>query len=225
MEQSREDAAKEVRSVGKCMAKGVAMYLKSFASMARKSWHVALLHAVAFSALLIVFANYYLPLNNYQNVGLPVDEKSLLASAAAILALIIVGGVLELCVYLCLLRIFVPQSKPLATFARGISLCFRHFGTTLCVLLLSLLIVIAALFVFMLPAAILLMANVNAQIGMLNGDPVGTTSSMVWLTNIVYPISGLLKLCITSMPLFVLYYACGSMEAKEEAKKKFKKEN
>ncbi|MCH5310513.1 MAG: hypothetical protein J1E57_00905 [Prevotella sp.] len=224
MEPNKEESIKEVRNVAKCFAKGTAMYLRSFMSIIRKSWHVALLHAVAFSALLIIFANYYLPLNNYHNVGMPTDEKSLFTSALAILALIVIGGILEFCVYLCLLRIFVPQDKPLHTFARGIKLCFHHLGTTFGALFISLMVVAVALCVFMLPAVVLLLANINAQIGILNGDPVGTTSSMVWLTNIVYPISGLLKLFITSLPLFVLYYACGSMAAKDEAKNKFKKD-
>lgn len=224
MEQSREESVKEVRNVGKCFTKGMAMYLKSFMPMVRKAWHVALLHAIVFSALLIIFVNYYLPLNNYKNVGMPTDEASLLAAALAVLVLFVVGGVLELCVYLCLLRIFVPQTKPLTTFVRGIKLCFRYLGTTIGALFISFMAVIGALIVFMLPAIVLLLANASAQIGILNGDPTGITSSMVWLTNIVYPISGLLKLFITSMPLFVLYYACGSMAAKDEAKKKFNKD-
>jgi len=188
--------------------------------MAARSWPFAIVHAADFAMLLTLFVNFYLPMNNRRQIGMPTDETALLGIVVLMTAMTILGGALELGVYFSQLRIFATGSV-FRTFARGMRLCVRHPGTTLGALCLSLITVIFALCLFMLPAIVLIFANLNIQIGILNGDPAGDTTAIKWLTFAVYLLSGIIKLFITSLPLFVLYYACGSMAAKDEAKTKF----
>lgn len=224
-EAKEAEDVKEVRNIGLCFRKGTAMYLRNFKKIFTKTWFFALAHAFMFTCLLVVFANYYLPLNNYANVGLPVNETLLLGFVVTMIILFILGGVLELGFYVMLMRIFAPAKKPVKTFIKGIGVCLRHFPATLGALCLSLILVIPALCIFLLPAIVLLLANVNAQISLLNGDALGNTGGMETLTYAVFFISGIIKLFITSLPFFILYYACGSMMAKDEAKAKFNSES
>lgn len=221
MENTNEDNVREVNNLSKCYRKGIAMYMRSFKKIISKSWPFAIAHAIVFSMLLVTFMDYYIPLNNYANVGMPTNEIMLFSIVVLMIALFVVGGILELLVYLRQLRIFVPQDKPLHTFFRGIKLCFRHFPSALGAVCLSLAVVLPLLLVFLMPAGILALAELSAQVSFLNGDAVNMAGTMSWLTFIVYPITGCVKLLITSLPLFVLYYACGSMIAKDDAKKNF----
>lgn len=221
-ETKETEDVKEVRNIGLCFRKGIAMYLKNFKKIFTKTWFFALAHAFMFTCLLVVFANYYLPLNNYANVGLPVNETLLLSFVVTMIIFFILGGVLEIGFYIMLMRIFAPDKKVVKTFLKGIGVCLRHFPATLGIVCLSLILVIPALCVFMLPAAVMLLANVNAQISLLNGDTLSDIGSMETLTYTVFFISGIVKLFITSLPFFILYYSCGSMMAKDEAKAKFK---
>ena len=216
---------KEVRNIGLCFRKGIAMYLRNFKKIFTKTWYLALAHALMFTCLLVTFANYYLPLNNYANVGLPVNETLLFAFVVTMIIFFILGGIFELGFYIMLMRIFAPGKKPVKTFIKGIGVCLRHFPATLGALCLSLILVIPALCIFLLPAIVLLLANVNAQVSLLNGDALGSTGNMATLTYAVFFISGIIKLLITSLPFFILYYACGSMMAKDEAKAKFNSES
>lgn len=223
MDNRNGESIKHVRNIGRCVQKGVAMYLANYRKMALKAWPFALIHAVVFAMLLTIFVDVYLPLNNSRQLGIAVDEMALFGIVVLMLAMFVAGGVLEICVYFALLRIFSPGSV-FTTFARGLRLCLRHLGTAAGTACLSLLIVLPALCIFMLPAIVLVFANLNIQIGLLNGDAVEGTSSIQWLTFIVYLISGIVKLLITSLPLFIFYYTCGSMIAKDEAKTKFDRE-
>lgn len=222
MEKATE-SIKSVRSIGQCFRKGLTMYFKSFKKMTNKAWHFAIIHALAFAILLTVFVDYYIPMNNYYQLGIPTNDMALLTVVVILAITFVFGGVIEICVYLSLLRIFSPD-KVIKTFFKGLRLCLAHIGTTAAVLCISLLTVLVSLFVFMLPAIVIMIANVNLQVGLLNGDAITDVDNIKWLTFVVYFLSGILKLFITSLPLFVLYYACGSMIAKDEAKTKFRKE-
>lgn len=224
-EAKEAEDVKKVRNIGLCFRKGIAMYLKNFKKIFTKTWYFALAHALMFTCLLVTFANYYLPLNNYANVGLPVNETLLLGFVVTMIILFILGGVLEIGFYIMLMRIFAPDKKAVKTFFKGIGVCLRHFSATLGTVCLSLILVIPALCVFMLPTAVMLLANVNAQISLLNGDTLGDIGSMEAITYMVFLVSGIVKLFITSLPFFILYYSCGSMMAKDEAKAKFKSES
>ena len=72
-----------------------------------------------------------------------------------------------------------------------------------------------ALVITMLPAIILLTANMKAEAGSIVGDPLGMPSYMNWLSLIVFTLSGFIQTYILLGTLTPLYYMAGSIEQQE----------
>lgn len=90
-----------------------------------------------------------------------------------------------------------------------------NWGTLFLVYFLTGLFVILAALIIMLPAHILFLANYQAQMGVLIGDPLGMPSYMLPLTFFTFVLCGFLYF-YSCLPLLINgYYAYGSIEAKE----------
>ena len=83
------------------------------------------------------------------------------------------------------------------------------------------LVVGAATLFAALPAQVLSLANLQAEVGVLNGDPLGMPGYMGWLTAVVFTIAGFFQAYIHLSMLFPTYYMYGSIETQEEERRNF----
>ena len=77
--------------------------------------------------------------------------------------------------------------------------------------------------VTMLPAIVLLTANIKAQTGAAMGDPLGMPSYMGWLSFLVFTLSGFIQAYILIASFMPLYYMAGSIEQQEIQRNETKK--
>ena len=91
----------------------------------------------------------------------------------------------------------------------------RHWGYIFAVLLVLLLLTAIVLSITMLPAIVLLTANMKAQTGVIMGDPLGMPSYMGWLSLIVFILSGFIQAYVVLAIHFPAYYMAGSIEQQE----------
>lgn len=97
---------------------------------------------------------------------------------------------------------------------------FRHWGHIFTTCLVSGMVICILMSLFCLPAIILTQANVMAQEGFLNGDPLGMPDHANLLTVVTFFLTGfiLVYLYIPILPVF--YYMYGSIESYEKEKNK-----
>jgi len=98
------------------------------------------------------------------------------------------------------------------TLAEGYPTGCRHLGYVFVIALVDLLTALIAGFVTTMPSVILSTANLQAQIGVLNGDPSGMPGYMTWLMLIVFLIAQFIRAYILMSVAFPLYYMYGSIE-------------
>lgn len=96
----------------------------------------------------------------------------------------------------------------------------RHWGQLFVVVLVTVIICAVAWLITNVPAIILYLANIQAQTGLLYGDPLGMPDHMTWLTIGIFTIASFLQAYIFLSILFPLYYAYGSIEAGEAERAK-----
>ena len=96
---------------------------------------------------------------------------------------------------------------------------YRHYGYVFVIAFVDLLTACIASIVTTLPSLILSTANLQAQTGVLNGDPLGMPSYMTWLTFVVFLIAQFIRAYILLSVAFPLYYMYGSIEVQEEDRK------
>ncbi len=97
---------------------------------------------------------------------------------------------------------------------------FRHWGHIFTTCLIGGLLICVLMSLFCMPAIILTQANVVAQEGFLNGDPLGMPDYANLLTIVTFFLTGfvLVYLYIPILPVF--YYMYGSIESYEQEKNK-----
>lgn len=96
----------------------------------------------------------------------------------------------------------------------------RHWGSLFLVFFVSSLLVFMAITIIMMPAHILNLANQAAQGGVLMGDPLGMPSYMNILTFVTFMFCNFIQFYVSHILLIHNYYVYGSIETKEEEKKK-----
>ena len=99
----------------------------------------------------------------------------------------------------------------------------RYWGYIFAVLFCTGLLVSLMLAVTMLPAIVLLTANIKAQTGAAMGDPLGMPSYMGWLSFLVFTLSGFIQAYILIASFMPLYYMAGSIEQQEIQRNETKK--
>lgn len=99
----------------------------------------------------------------------------------------------------------------------------RHLGKVFIVTVVCLFIVTILSLLTTLPMGILMMANLQSQVGMLNGDPAGMPDSVLWLSIVVFTIAGFIQayVWLTFIPPYYLMKA--SMGIQDKEKEEFNK--
>ncbi len=91
----------------------------------------------------------------------------------------------------------------------------RHWGYIFTVLFVMMLLLTVALTVTMLPAFILIMANMKSQMGAATGDPLDMPAYMNWVSLVVFTLSGFIQVYVILAIHFPAYYMAGSIEQQE----------
>lgn len=101
---------------------------------------------------------------------------------------------------------------------------FRHLGIIITSLIMATLVISLVSAVICLPAIVVAIANFQANLGLLFGDPLGMPSYIVPLTAIAMAFAGFVEVMTRSVVFFITYYIYGSIETQENEKNKFNKE-
>lgn len=72
-----------------------------------------------------------------------------------------------------------------------------------------------------LPSTILSLANMQATLGSMMGDPYAMPSYIVWLSSIVFLLIGFIQAFVFLSSLFPIYYMYGAIETREKEQKEF----
>ncbi len=96
----------------------------------------------------------------------------------------------------------------------------RHWSMMFCVFFISILLVLLASVIIMLPGNILSMANLTAHQGLLTGDPLNMPSYMTALTLITFTFTNFIQFYVNQLTLVHNYYTYGSIETKEKEMEK-----
>ena len=117
-----------------------------------------------------------------------------------------------------------PNARLWKTLASGYRTGLRHWGALFVVTLITSIITAVLSSLAELPAFILGMANFNSQLGTLQGDPAGMPDYMGWMTTVVFTIAGFIMAYVNLSALFPFYYLYGSVETREEERRKMASE-
>ena len=156
--------------------------------------------------------------------GIAVLAGKVLSHMTAIaLVLVVVAVVGVLLVPLCYVfyrYLLTPGVGFTSIFGNGYAVGMRHLGSLLAVVIVTSLVVAIAALLLSLPMQILYMANIQAQTGVLMGDPLGMPDYMLKLTAAVFTLASFLQAYVVMAEAFPLYYAYGSIEASEDERSK-----
>lgn len=95
----------------------------------------------------------------------------------------------------------------------------RHFGFMFTVMIVSVLVITVAEYIIIQPAIVLFIANIQANYGMLLGDPLGMPDYITTLSLVVFCITGFIQPFIRMSVFFTSYYMYGSIEKQEQERK------
>mgnify|MGYP006872982648 CR=1 FL=1 len=143
---------------------------------------------------------------------------SMLATRTGLTSLMIGVGVfalallfllLPLCytVYRAILSKRFSPAPPLRGYLSGLG----HWGLLFVVVLITGLATLLLTLITQLPAVILYAANIQSQLGALQGDDLGMPQGMWWLNFVVFFLGGFIQAYVHLSTLFPLYYAYGTI--------------
>jgi hypothetical protein len=93
---------------------------------------------------------------------------------------------------------------------------FRHWGMLFTVAFVTVIFSSIILTLTTLPAVILSIANIKAQMGVVMGDPLGMPDYIGKLTLLVFSLAGFIQAYVILSIFFPAYYASGSIETQEQ---------
>ena len=141
--------------------------------------------------------------------------------AAAFLVVLLISLILALPLYYILMKyVLEAPCGYWQTLSHHYGKATRHWGSLFLVFFVSSLLVFIAITIIMMPAHILNLANQSAQAGVLMGDPLGMPSYMTILTFVTFLFCNFIQFYVSHILLIHNYYIYGSIETKEEEKKK-----
>jgi hypothetical protein len=109
-----------------------------------------------------------------------------------------------------------------SVFSKAYGTGLSHWGHIFTTCLIGGIIISVLMGIFCLPAIILTQANVMAQEGFLNGDPLGMPDYANLLTIVTFFLTGFVLVYLYMPLLLVCYYMYGSIERYEQEKNKLK---
>ena len=109
-------------------------------------------------------------------------------------------------------------------FRIGYGVCMRRWGFIFIVVLAATIVELLLMLVLSLPATILSLANTQSVLGVAMGDPYALPSYMPALAAGTFLIIGFLQAYVMMSVLFPIYYMYGSIDAQEQEKQDFNKQ-
>ncbi len=223
--EKNELSLRRSRSIQAVLSDGYRLYARHFLRLVRSSWIHALFYALAFGFTMAIFFTNILPLwmqHCSLSSELPVWIGSILLFIVAAILLAVAGGVAPLQQHAqtdsisaprhwwgrwpwkLTLRSIVRLPKMLWTLVR------RKPGKLISVCLIMLLVVLVTTMLFMLPAVVMAIANIEASTGRAVGDDVQMPEHLFTLNFATFAVCGLLQAYIHLSTLFPLYYLWGN---------------
>lgn len=200
MEKEEKDILKKIRSSRACIRDGYQLFTGNFRKLFRMTWPVAIGFAVV-SAIAS---------------ALPVLLSPTLVWPAMALE------TLAVIVYLYLSnRIMHKRGFLEKTEKANVGGWMRHLGMVLLVGIVCLFIVAILTLFTSLPSIIMMAANWESQMGVLNGDPAGMPDYVLWLSIVVFLIAGFLKAYVWMTIICPFYLVRVTVAQKEKEKKEF----
>ena len=198
MEKEEKDILKKIRSSRACISDGYQLFTGNFRKLFRMTWPVALGFAVisAIASALPVLLS-----------------PTLVWPALALEALAVI-------VYLYLSnRILHKRSFLEKTEKASAAGWMRHLGMVLLVGIVCLFIVAILTLFTSLPSIIMMAANWESQMGVMNGDPLGMPSYVMWLSIGAFLFAGFLQAYIWLTTICPMYLAKTSIVLQEQERK------
>ena len=198
MEKEEKDILKKIRSSRACISDGYQLFTGNFRKLFRMTWPVALGFAVisAIASALPVLLS-----------------PTLVWPALALEALAVI-------VYLYLSnRILHKRSFLEKTENASAAGWMRHLGMVLLVGIVCLFIVAILTLFTSLPSIIMMAANWESQMGVMNGDPLGMPSYVMWLSIGAFLLAGFLQAYIWLTTICPMYLAKTSIVLQEQERK------
>lgn len=200
MEKEENDILLKIRSSQACIRDGYKYYSANFRRIFRHTWPVALVFAV-FSAV---------------------------ASALPVLvspSLVLAGGVLATVAVILLLFVVNKLLHKHAILTDNGKVAFagwmRHCGKVFLVSIVCLFIIAMLTLFTSLPTIIMMAANWESQIGMINGDPTGMPAYVKWLSIVAFLIAGFLQAYVWLSAICPLYLTRTSIALQEKERQEF----
>ena len=204
METENNNTLLKSRSSQACIREGYRFYTSHFRRIFRITWPVAIGFAI------ITAAASALPVIIPPSLLLP---SIALAAVAVIILLFTTGRLLRK-------KGLMEKVGPVKLKA-----WLRHFGMILIVTIVSLFVVSILTLFTSLPTVIMMAANWQSKMGVLNGDPVGMPDYVLWLTIGVFVIAGFIQAYIWMTVLGPGYMMKGSIAQQEKERNEFYKKN
>lgn len=204
MEKDKNEIEIKVRSSQACIREGFQLYSALFRRIFRATWWLAIGFAVLQAAA----------------SALPVLLSPTLLLPALALGVVAVVAWLAVASWRLQKRQLLPQLRRLA-----FSSWFKHLGKVFIVGIVCITLVVVLTLLTSLPTFILLVANWQSQIGMLNGDASGMPLNVRWLSLGVFLIAGFIQAYVWLTMLLPFYLMRGSMGAQDKEKEEFNKQS
>ena len=202
METEKKEIEIKLRSSQACIREGYQLYTGNFRKIFRATWWVAIVFAVLQAGA----------------SALPVLLSPALLLPALVLGIVAVVIWLIAANWRMKKRQLLKPLRPLA-----FSSWFRHGGKVFIVTIVCITIVAILTLLTALPTVILMAANWQSQIGMLNGDPSGMPNHVRWLSLGVFVIAGFIQAYVWLTMVMPFYLMKGTMGIQDKEKEEFNK--
>ena len=199
MEKSNENTLQKIRSGRACISDGYQWFSARFRRIFRLTWSAALVFAVI-SAVASALPVLVSPAFVWPAIGLWI--------VAVILFLAYTSRRLR--------KHLLEPTGPIPFSAR-----MRHLGLTVLVTIVCLIAVIVLTLITSLPMVIMMAANWESQMGVLNGDPAGMPDYVTWLSIVAFLVAEFLKAYVWMTIICPFYLVRISVALKEKEKKAF----
>lgn len=202
MEKENEFVLMKSRSSQACIREGYQLFTSGFRQIFRKTWPLAAVFAI------ISATASALPVLVSPTLLLP---GMLLGLIAVVLLLIATSKRLH--------KLQIMQSTgPIKA-----KTWMRYLGMVMLIWIVCLFVVSILVMFTCLPTIIMMAANWESQIGMLNGDPSGMPEYVRWMTIIVFLLAGFIQAYVWLTILGPTYLMRGSIAQRDKEKKEFNK--
>lgn len=200
MEKEDKDILLKIRSSRACIRDGYRMFTENFRRISRHTWPLA----IGFAVLSAVAS------------ALPVLVSPTLTFAGLLVETVVVIVLLWLANKVLHKRGFLEKTPKV-----GLKPWLRHLGMVLLVVIVCLVIVSILIMFTSLPAVIMMAANWESQMGVINGDPVGMPDYVMWLSIGAFLIAGFLRAYVWLTVLCPLYLTKASIAMQEKEREEF----